>query len=196
VNGRKNVKESRCFLMSGLYQNVYDFSTNPVRVHVFGGIYEAELLLDVEDARLFSATRIGLVNVGKVGSKKVYPYIVINRRSVSLVRILLNVSDSSSKVEHRNNNQFDLSRKNLYVVAKNQVKSKEPKAGRLLFGIEQVKQKNGKITGYKLNSPSTGYMHFSAVIYGSLDKALIAAKAARFSLEKESVVPAIKYSGL
>jgi hypothetical protein len=133
------------------YVNEYVFKEDHVLLTIYGLKHEATLILEKEDYDTVSTMHWGLMAVGRVGNKKIIPYTTIDRTSIPLGRWLLNVNEAGKRVEHRDRNNHNFLRSNLYVGGKHDYKQQVSKHNvDSICGIYEIKQKSGKVTGYKV----------------------------------------------
>jgi hypothetical protein len=133
------------------YLNCYEVKEDCVLMHISGLKNEATLLIGIADYRLISSVHWGLMSVGKEGFKKLIPYTCVERASIPLGRWLLGVYEKDKRVEHKDRNNLNFLRNNLYCISKNDFKQQISLRGESrVCGIHEVKRKNGNITGYKV----------------------------------------------
>jgi hypothetical protein len=163
--------------MEKKYMNEYVVKENHVQLYIYGLKHEATILLEQKDFEVVSRVHWGLMAVGREGNKKIIPYTTINRTSIPLGRWLLNVNEAGKRVEHRDRNNHNFLRNNIYVAGKHDYKQQISKHGEdLICGVYEIKQKSGKVTGYKvqINNPDTDkkdWISFNAREFKGLERA-------------------------
>lgn len=163
--------------MKKAYQNQYIEMEDHVILYIYGLKHEAKILIEKSDYEAVSKMHWGLMSVGRKGYQKIVPYTTINRTSVPLGRWLLNVTEKGKRVEHIDRNNHNFLRSNLYIVNKQDYKRQVSKNAKdMICGIYEIKQKNGKVTGYKIQytNPQTQkkeWKTFNANTFKSLEKA-------------------------
>lgn len=178
--------------MEKKYINQYEKKEDHVLLHIFGLKYEATIVLEKEDHEVISKVNWGVMAVGRDGNKKLIPYTVVNRVSIPLGRWLLNVHQAGMRVEHRDRNNHNFLRNNLYVTGKRGYKQQfSISHDSSVCGVFEVKQKDGKSTGYKvqyvdLDTNTKKWMCFSAKKCNGLENARKQAIQFRLSLVKNS----------
>jgi len=166
-------------------QNEYriiDDST--MELHVFGGKYEVKVIFDKEDFKTISSVHWGAMGIGR--DKKPYPYTQKNKKSILLPKWLLNVKKNSGlKVEHRDRNQLNCKRDNIYIVHNKSMRNRKALNDGLYIGVHKVVQHNGNHTGYNVSYVDTGkkkVKYFSNIEFEGAEAALQAAIKFRDSL--------------
>lgn len=173
--------------MQKKYINEYVKKEDHVLLYIYGLKYEAIITLELEDYDKVSKVHWGLMAVGKEGSKKIIPFTTINRTSISLGRWLLNVHDSNKRVEHKDRNNHNFLRNNIYIAGKNDYKQQVSKhSDDTICGIYEVNH-NGNVTGYKvqIRNPETNkkkWVTFSAKAFKGLNNAKLEAIQFKMSL--------------
>jgi hypothetical protein len=174
--------------MVGRYENHYEEKEDFILLHIYGLKYDATILLEKEDYPHVSTVHWGLMAVGKKGNQKIIPYTVIHRVSTPLGRWLLNVTDADAKVEHKDRNNHNFLRNNIYVVSKTEYRQRFSRTDKHeVCGVCAVRQKKGNITGYKVEYkiPETNekkWRYFSKRQYNGLENAKKEAIAFRLQL--------------
>lgn len=163
--------------MEKKYVNEYVTKKDHVLLYIYGLKHEATILLEKEDYDTVSKVHWGLMAVGREANKKIIPYTTIDRTSIPLGRWLLNVNESGKRVEHKDRNNHNFLRNNVYVTGKRDYKQQVSKHGDdLICGVFEIKQKSGKVTGYKvqfnnLETNKKDWSSFNAREYKGLEKA-------------------------
>jgi len=179
--------------MEKKYMNQYEIKDDCVLLHIFGGKHEATIKIEKEDYEVISRVNWGVMAVGRDGNKKLIPYTIINRASIPLGRWLLDVHQAGMRVEHRDRNNHNFLRSNLYVTGKRDYKQQSSiSQGGSVCGVFEVRQKDGKHTGFKVQyvDPETNkkrWMCFSARKLNGLENARQQANQFRMSLFQDSV---------
>jgi hypothetical protein len=178
--------------MEKKYMNQYEVKENHVLLHIFGLKYEATVILEKDDYEAVSRVNWGVMSVGREGNKKLIPYTVINRTSIPLGRWLLNVHQAGMRVEHHDRNNHNFLRSNVYVTGKRDYKQQLSISQEgSVCGVFEVKQKDGKSTGYKVQyvdaeTNTKKWMCFSAKKCNGLENARKQAIQFRLSLVQKS----------
>lgn len=129
---------------------VIDDST--MELHIFGGKYEVKVIFDKEDFKRISSVHWGAMALGKKTDTKPYPYTTVNRKSILLPKWLLNVDKNMGlKVEHKDRNQLNCKRDNIYIVHRKSIRNKKALNDELYIGVHKVIQNNGNHTGYRVS---------------------------------------------
>lgn len=137
--------------MERKYVNEYAFMEDHVLLTIYGLKHEAKLRIEKSDYEAVSSLHWGLMAVGRDGNKKIVPYTTLDRTSIPLGRWLLSVNDSGKRVEHRDRNNHNFMRNNLYIAGKGDYKQQVSiHEDGLICGVYEIKQKSGKVTGYKV----------------------------------------------
>lgn len=172
--------------MERKYVNEYVFMEDHVLLTIYGLKHEAKLKIEKSDFDAVSSLHWGLMAVGREGNKKIIPYTTIDRTSIPLGRWLLSVNNSGKRVEHRDRNNHNFMRDNLYVAGKGDYKQQVSKHEEgLICGVYEIKQKSGKVTGYKVQytnveTAKKEWVTFNASAYQGLEEAKN--QAVRFKL--------------
>ncbi|PLS19377.1 hypothetical protein CVD28_02885 [Bacillus sp. M6-12] len=183
--------------MEKKYLNKFVVMKDHVLLYIYGLKHEATIVLEKEDYENVSKVHWGLMAVGREGNKKIIPYTTIDRTSIPLGRWLLNVQETGKRVEHRDRNNHNFLRNNIYVAGKRDYKQQISKHGEdLICGIYEIKQKSGKVTGFKVqftNSESNKkeWISFNAREFKGLDNAKEEAIRFKLSLIEDNSIQAI-----
>jgi len=132
------------------YDNGYIIKNDYVELHIYNECNDTIIIFNKEDYCFMLNHFWCAYEEGKNGYKQLRVYCFINRVKYKLGRMLLNINDDDFKVEHKDRNCLNFRRDNLYVVHKSQVKNKIP-AKTENFGINEIMQYNGHLTGYKVS---------------------------------------------
>lgn len=173
-----------------LYKNEYIMNSEYGILKIFGGKYSAEIKFSKSDFPTLSKVGWGLMSVGKEGYKILIPYTVVNKKSLAMGKYLMGIDNvPNMRVEHKNCDNLDYQRDNIYVIHKSDFKKKPPRNSTNIKGVYELRQKNGNITGFVVEYKIDGqrkHKYFSKIKYGNLDNALN--EAAKFYNEYINII--------